>query len=221
MFQWNIYLSVYRRRSFYVIACSVLDSQAPVTPELATRRVFQLSKLCFSSYSKTVKKYTPQIECCGFFWNCSFLCKTPVELTKRLKILDCDFTYYGVYSFGTFGVCLNLFMFNHSKTSFKTFIVIQNYIWLILNHLFAYFLENLIWFKSCKYVLAEMFWLRFTGWWLVIGKVFGKYLAQSVAIKHFYTRNQTRPRKIPFCTSSQKQIPRNRNHPFSFIVLQI
>ena len=113
------------------------------------------------------------------------------------------------------------FLFNHSKTSFKTFIVIQNYIWLILNHLFAYFLENLIWFKSCKYVLAEMFWLRFTGWWLVIGKVFGKYLAQSVAIKHFYTRNQTRPRKIPFCTSSQKQIPRNRNHPFSFIVLQI
>ena len=44
-----------------------VNSQAPVTPELATRGVFQLSRLSFSSYSKTVKKYTPQIEYCGFF----------------------------------------------------------------------------------------------------------------------------------------------------------
>ena len=168
-----------------------------------------------------MKQYTPQIEYGEFFDTISFSVTRLWKPQNAFEKIDCDFTYYGVYSICIFGVCLNLFMFNHSKTSFKTFIVIQNYIWLILNHLFAYFLENLIWFKSCKYVLAEMFWLRFTGWWLVIGKVFGKYLAQSVAIKHFYTRNQTRPRKIPFCTSSQKQIPRNRNHPFSFIVLQI
>ena len=33
--------------------------QAPVTPELATRGVFRLSRLSVSSYSKAVKKYTP------------------------------------------------------------------------------------------------------------------------------------------------------------------
>ena len=44
-----------------------VNSQAPVTPELATRGVFQLSRLSFSSFSKTVKKYIPQIEYCGFF----------------------------------------------------------------------------------------------------------------------------------------------------------
>ena len=65
----------------------------------------------------------------------------------RLKILESDFTYYGVYSFWTFCVCLNFFLFNHSKTSFKTFIVILNLIWFILNHLFGYFLEYLAKFE--------------------------------------------------------------------------
>ena len=44
-----------------------LNSQAPVTPELVTRGVFRLSRLSVRSYSKTVKKYTPQIEYRGFF----------------------------------------------------------------------------------------------------------------------------------------------------------
>ena len=51
----------------------------------------------------------------------------------RLKNLDCDFTYYGVYSFWIFGVCLNWFLLNHSKTSFETFIVIKNEILYSLN----------------------------------------------------------------------------------------
>ena len=44
-----------------------VNSQAPVSPELAIRSVFRLSRLSDSSYSKTVKKYTPQIEYRGFF----------------------------------------------------------------------------------------------------------------------------------------------------------
>ena len=45
----------------------VINSQAGGSPELATRGVFRLSRLSLSSYSKTVKKYTPKIEYRGFF----------------------------------------------------------------------------------------------------------------------------------------------------------
>ena len=61
----------------------------------------------------------------------------------RLKNLDSDFTYYGVYLFCTFRVCLYWFLSNHSKTSSKTFIVIQNLISYISNDLFGYFLGYL------------------------------------------------------------------------------
>ena len=46
-----------------------------------------------------------------------------------------------------FGLCLNGFLFNHSQTSFKTFIDIQNEILYILNHLFGYFLGYLAKFE--------------------------------------------------------------------------
>ena len=46
---------------------SRLNSQAGKSPELAIRGVFRLSRLGLSSYSKTVKKYTQQIEYLGFF----------------------------------------------------------------------------------------------------------------------------------------------------------
>ena len=62
----------------------------------------------------------------------------------RLKILDSDFTYYGVYSFCTFGVW---FLFNYSKTSFKKLIAIKNVIWHILKHFFSYFLGFLAKFE--------------------------------------------------------------------------
>ena len=44
-----------------------VNSQAGGSPELATRGVFRLSRLSLSSYFKSVKKYTPQIEYRGFF----------------------------------------------------------------------------------------------------------------------------------------------------------
>ena len=62
----------------------------------------------------------------------------------HLKILDSDFTYYGVYSFSTFGV---RFLFNYSKTSFKKSRAIENVIWHILTHLFGYFLGYLAEFE--------------------------------------------------------------------------
>ena len=49
--------------------------------------------------------------------------------------------------FCTFGVCLNWFLFNYSKISFKKFKVIQNVIWHILKHLFGYFLGYLAKFE--------------------------------------------------------------------------
>ena len=51
----------------------LLISQAPVTPELATRSVFRLSRLSDNSCSKTMKKYTPQIEYRGNFGIINFL----------------------------------------------------------------------------------------------------------------------------------------------------
>ena len=43
------------------------NSQAPVAPELAHRGVFWLSQFSINRFSKTVKKYPPQIEYSGFF----------------------------------------------------------------------------------------------------------------------------------------------------------
>ena len=49
-----------------------LNSQAPVSPELASRGVFRLSRLSLNSQVKTVKQYTPQIEYGEFFDIISF-----------------------------------------------------------------------------------------------------------------------------------------------------
>ena len=54
--KFNSWIKVVHERIFTIL--SELNSQAPVTPELATRGVFRLSRLSVSSHSKTVKKYT-------------------------------------------------------------------------------------------------------------------------------------------------------------------
>ena len=65
----------------------------------------------------------------------------------RLKILDCDFTYYGVYSFWTFCVCLNFFV-QSLKNKFKN---IYSY-----NYNYSYLKLNLRCFKSLLWLFPRV-----------------------------------------------------------------
>ena len=108
-----------------------VNSQAPVTPKLATRGVFRLSRLSVSSYSKRVKKYTPQIAYRGFFKTVNFYARRLWNPQNGLENFRLRFyllwtIIYGIYLLCIFGVHLNRFPFNNSKTNFKTIIVIQN-----------------------------------------------------------------------------------------------
>ena len=106
------------------------NSQAGGSPKLATRGVFRLSRLSVSSYFKSFeskrRKNIPHKSSIADILKLFIFIQGACGTDKtRLKILDSDFTYYGVYSFCSFGVW---FLFNYSKTSFKKLIAIQNFI---------------------------------------------------------------------------------------------
>ena len=77
--RFRVRLSVRFRVSFRVCFRVMFrvrfNSQAPVSPELASRGVFRLSRLSLNSQVKTVKQYTPQIEYGEFFDIISFSVK--------------------------------------------------------------------------------------------------------------------------------------------------
>ena len=105
LFFSSFYGSIRTRNFKIFVAYYSINSQAPVTPELATKDVFRLSRISVNTFSKTLKNRVSRI-----FSNYSFSCKIPVKSTKRFWKLK---------------TAIFLIMVFHSKISFETFIVIE------------------------------------------------------------------------------------------------